>query len=535
MSNTMGKSSNHHTKTSTSQMPNAPKQKGFLKASTARWLTYGLGFIGLYLFLAWTYGPVLWRTEQESYISSSPDTMHYLLSQPMGHVYWLFRWALLLFKWPFVGGAVLAIIYTLTARLADVGFAVSRKWEGLGFVLPVAQIGWMLYRGFNLYYKNEPSLFILIATAVLAVMALLALLTWAVGRKRKKAADATVPTRVRPYGVMLTLVLMVATSCCARFVNENVIFTAQLQKMQTAQEWEEMISLARSARRPSRSVAAYHAIALEETDQLLDGMYDIAYDFPKLKLDSIDGNEEYTLFLEDCNFHAGLLNASYRNCMDRVVMDGPRVYYFKRMAICALLNGEKALCRKYLALVGNMPFESDFVEKYTAMLNNPKLIKEDAELAHVLKLSPQESNFEQQYTNPIFLGYNVGLLKGTDETLLTSIAACLYGKDIQNALPRIQVLIQKGKPLPMCVQEALCIAALKNPGMLEQIPQVGKFVPTQISSFLMDAKPYINDRLKLRHELRKQWLGTYVYYYYTENNDPEQIRTSNVPDKGGVN
>lgn len=534
----MRKTSNQHAQTTSPKKTNTQRKGLGMKAKTARWVTYGLGFMGLYFFLAWTYGDVLWRTEQESYISTSSDTMYYLLSQSMGRLYWLFRWALLVFKWPFVGGAVLALIYTLTARLADVGFGVKRRWEGLGFVVPVAQMGWMMGRGFNLYYKNEPSLFILIAVIVLAAVAVVALITTFLKKhqnKRSNVEDACTPQRVKPYGAAVAVALVVAASCSAHYFNENVILTAKLQKMQWAQEWETMVDLARSARKPSRSVAAYHAIALEETDQLLDGMFDIAYDFPKLKLDSIDGNEEYALFLMDCNFHAGLLNASYRNCMDRIVMDGPRVYYFKRMAVCALLKGEKTLCRKYLDLVGNMPFEGDFVKKYTAMLDQPKLIEEDSELTHVLKLTPKEENFEQQYSTPIFLGYNVGLLQGSDETLMTSIAACLYGKDIQNALPRIQVLMQKGKALPMCVQEALCIAALKNPGMLEQIPQVGKFVPSQISSFLMDAKPYINDRLKLRHELRKQWLGTYVYYYYTENNDPEQLRKNNVSNQNAVN
>ena len=46
---------------------------------------------------------------------------------------------------------------------------------------------------------------------------------------------------------------------------------------------------------------------------------------------------------------------------------------------------------------------------------------------------------------------------------------------------------------------------------------------SEISSFLTDARPYAKDRLKLRSELKEQWLGTYVYYYYTENNDPDQV------------
>ena len=33
----------------------------------------------------------------------------------------------------------------------------------------------------------------------------------------------------------------------------------------------------------------------------------------------------------------------------------------------------------------------------------------------------------------------------------------------------------------------------------------------------------VSDDTQLRHELRERWLGTYVYYYYTENNDPDQV------------
>ena len=43
------------------------------------------------------------------------------------------------------------------------------------------------------------------------------------------------------------------------------------------------------------------------------------------------------------------------------------------------------------------------------------------------------------------------------------------------------------------------------------------------------------DRLRLRHELRDRWLGTYVYYYYTENNDPDQVMKPNSTQQSGVN
>lgn len=391
--------------------------------------------------------------------------MHGLLRLPMGGIYWVGRWALLVYKWVWSGALCMAAVYTLTAWLADRAMRLPRQWDGIGFVLPAAQLGWIMWRGVNLYYKNEPSLFIIIALAVLAVVAVLALVSWLITRKLAKA---------------------------------------------------EL---------PARAVAAYYAAALEESDQLLEGQYDIPYDFPKLKLDSLDGNEEYGLFESDCNYHAGLLNAGYRCAMDKVVMGGPRLFYYKRMAVCALLMGEKALCRKYLTLIDQMPLEGAFVEKYWAMLDNPALMKDDAELQHVLSLDPREERFEQNYQQPLFLGYNIGLNSGTDATLITSAAACLYSKDLQSFLARAQILAQKGASFPSAMQQALAILNVKNHGLLQQFPQVGQFVPGEISSFYMDAKPYMGkkNRLKLRHELRERWLGTYVYYYYTENNDPEQV------------
>lgn len=83
------------------------------------------------------------------------------------------------------------------------------------------------------------------------------------------------------------------------------------------------------------------------------------------------------------------------------------------------------------------------------MLDNPALVKDDAELQHVLSLDPREERFEQNYQQPLFLGYNIGLNSGTDATLITSAAACLYSKDLQSFLARAQILAQKGLPSPV--------------------------------------------------------------------------------------
>jgi len=505
---------------------------GQMKPRAARWLTYSLGFVALGLFLVWGYGDILSRAEQESFVSTSPDAMHYLLSIRWGGLFYLSRWALLLFKWAAVGGLLLAAVHTLTARLADYALCIPRHLEGLGFLIPLSQIGWMIWRGTNLYYKNEPSLFIVVAVGALLVCAIAAGGVWLFRHRRTES----VPQTVRPCGLLLVLFLVGGVTWAVRHFNENEIYTAKMQNLSLQGRWEEMIELGRSAKRPTRAVAAYYAVALEETDQLLEGMFDIPYDFPKARLDNKEGGDEYAIFLSDATYHAGLINPAYRAAMDRTVMDGPRLFYLKRMAVCALLNGEKELCKKYLTIIGSNPFESDFVEKYEPMIANEKLIIEDAELKHVLALKPNDNHFEQNYLPPTFLGYNVGLSHGSSLALVTSAAACLYGKDLRAFLLRAEIMAQKGLPFPSCMQQAIAILALKEPALLQKFPQVSKFTTNEITAFLLDAKPLVGDRLKVRHELRDRWLGTYVYYYYTENNDPDQVRkTENEGNKAGVN
>lgn len=112
------------------------------------------------VFVTWGYGDVFERAEQNSFVTTDAEQMHYLLSQPMGQVYWLTRWVLILFKWSWLGGILLAAIYTLTARFADYALQLPRKCEGLGFIIPVAELAWVLWRGTNVYYQNEPSKFI---------------------------------------------------------------------------------------------------------------------------------------------------------------------------------------------------------------------------------------------------------------------------------------------------------------------------------------------------------------------------------------
>lgn len=526
--------------------------------SWRRWLPYAVEFVLIYVFCTAVYGDVFVRTAEENYVSTDLTTMGFLTSQAWGLLFYAGRWLLLPFLNVWVGAVVMALVLTASTVLLDRAIGLASRLNSLCSFIPGLVLGWIVFRGTNIFHRNEPSLIVLVPLALFVFSAILALVSWMIRKRNPTGGEEKARRRGRlsslPLGVLSPVIVFAALTFCAQKYNQNEILTARMQLDFLHGDWDSIIEDAQKAERPTRAVAAYYAIALVQTDQLLDRIYDIPFDYPSPRLDRNSGSEEYSLFEGDCNLCAGLLNPAYRCAMDQVVMYGPTVFNFKRLAVAALLNGEKALTEKYLSLIEKMPFEQGFVDKIRPMLSDSTLISQDENFAHILSLYPQESRFEQNYQQPAFLGYNLGLRQGSDPTLRTAIAAALYSKAINRCLPHIQILSQKtGGNLPVSVQQALTIMAQKNPQIESAFPDAVRIYEPMLASFFTQAKPIIDRRsveiagkskkeqeeIKvkynaiMRDELKEEWLGTYFYYYYCENNDPGQ--TVSPKEKAGVN
>ena len=505
------------------------------KSKTSTIALYLTGFVLLLVFTAGVYGPVFRHLAEENYFSFEALPMNYVLRFPMGKLYWLGRFMLLIFQSRIVGGVILAGVLTLIAWLVD--RPLPEKWRGAGFLVPVLLMGWGVYRGYNLYLRNEPSL-ILLWTALVLILSLVCLFF------RRKSQE-TVKFRQR-YGFLLMLILTSGLSISAWNCRQNVILSCDMQNKLMDSDWEGILDDAMMAEHPDRSVAAYHVIGLNGIGQVLERAFEIRYDFPTVQLDSIGNMDEGANYVADCNLYCGLVQPAYHTTMENLVMAGPRLMFFKRLAMCSVIRGERKLAERYLNIVGKMPFQSDFVEKYTTYLNDSTAMANDPTIARILQFAPRENQdnpmqgvFEQQYRQPTFLGYNVGVLAGSDETLNTSVAAAMYSKDLENVILRARYL-QMRRSMPLTLQQALVIASLKRPGLLENFPQVmqNPVVESEVKSFLMDAAPLseerkaaiagVTDSLQLKQlgeeydekmadALQERWLGTYMYYYYCGN------------------
>lgn len=448
----------------TATPPSASPQPFLLRfARTAKWLPYALLFAGFWWFAAFTYGEVFERAVQESFVCTDAELMKSLTDQDFGSVYVFSRYLLLVFHSPLLGGALLSLLLTASAFFLDRAFRLPLAWRGVTGLLPAALLVYCSSWGIHLYYKSEPSLFVLfsllffLASALLGIV--LPLLTKA---KTEETAEAGHKAGLRwPVGLLTAAVAVAGVHLYATQTQDNTIRTARMQLRILEGDIPALVNDGLEAPQPSRSVAAYYAVGLLYTDRLLDDLFNISYHYPDIHLKDVDGSGEYGIFNADCNFFSGLINPSYRCAMDQVVMNGPRLYYLKRMAICAIANGEQALAKKYLNIIRQVPFEDDFVAYYAPIADQPELEKQDPVIHKVLQLYPQEQQFEQHYRNPTFLGYNVGVLQGTNQALPPSIAACLYSKDLPNMAQRAIQLKQLLPVLPMPVMEALSIFSRK--------------------------------------------------------------------------
>lgn len=507
------------------------------------WMTM---LVALWAFLFFFYGDMLRVAQQRSFFVFDSLAMDYWLCQSLGWLYVTGRFLLLSCVWPLCGTLLIAGMLTLAARLLDYALGLRGWGRAVAFVAPFAYMGFLFYKGLNLFYLREPSWITNWPLLALALCAVLAAVRWAMkraqGRKVESTEVAAEPSRPLAKGVLAVFAaLWVACAAMAMTYAQNDRLTCAMECKMMEQDWDGMVQLAMTSAHPTRTVAAYHALALNQNGQLATELFNLPYQYPNAHLSrksgSFDGGLDYIVI--DCNFYAGLTRSAYHEAMEQNVLEGPTIHRIKRMTQCALLDGENALAEKYLAILKKAPFEGDFVEKYSAMLKDPGLITQDQELVGVMELQPVNDNFEQIYREPMFLGYNLALTEAkTMRGLHNSLYACLYTKDMNAFGSRIRTMLEQGVPLPKIYEEAIVVLNIKNLAVLKQI-KLSPYVLQEMKDFMGEcfAKGEKGEKKDLKKKAKKfeKYRGTYEYYYYFQNIPDENYVVPDEGEKGGVN
>ncbi len=478
-------------------------------------------FLFTWFFTGIWYGDVLYTAQQYSFFAPDATLMQFVWDRPYGPLWIIGRALLSLFHYPILGGGVLALMLSLICWLTGYSLRLSPRWRPLQYVPAGIYLGCLAYYGFDIYYQHETGMIMGIPICVLTVLTIQSLFIRSFSKKTMPSLIA-LPTDESPRQNRIGLISCLLPVVCAIILSTScrpyVRPTAHMQRQMDEQDWDGIIRTAhKHAELSCRPMAALYAIALTQTGQVTEHLFDIRYDFEELFLHNRTGQKDIgtDLYLTDGNYYAGLLQAANRNAIEHLTMEGPTCHMLKRLTQIALLNGEAEVARKYLHILSRTPFETSFVKDYNDLAEHPEHMEQADETKRIRKVEPVNDAFHTQFREPLFLGYNVALLEGRSlEALQNSIAACLYSKMLPEALMRCAPLA--GTVLPQNIADAIAIRAHKEPTLLQTFPG-NEMTVTRYRGFLQDVRPYVSDRKGHAKKLFPAYQGYYPFYYYFGN------------------
>lgn len=516
--------------------PSAAKRSRPSLAAHAEALYAVLMFASLWIFCSWVYGSVFHLSQQTSYFAWSETLMRFLLQQPFGWLYAAGRLLLTTFHYPALGGLVLALLLSACSWLVQRIFRLSGWWRVIPALLPFAFLAYFVSLDYSINYHRETSALMAFPFAALVVLSIVYGIEKLGARHRTEKGKE--PKKGALAGSMAVVVAFAALTAFSLVWRDGLRRTCTMMRQLEQSDYEGMIDAALASKHPSRSVAAYHAVALAQTGQLETRVFEIPYKYPRMQVREMDGqySDGVPVYSLDADFYAGFPNEAYSSCMENMVKIGPQIFLLKRLARAAMVNGERRLCWKYLQIIDRNPFEHEFVRKHKEYINNMQAVRNNPEYKHIYDKMPVHDQFAQIYRKPLFLGYNVRLMEGRSiEALHASLVALLYTKDLDGFLMRASLI--GNTTMPEYYQQAVVLKSLSDGSVMSSFPAIDRTRQMAVlRSFVGMAKPYLKSNQEEGRKLLKDgWTDYYPYYMYFENLTPEHADQAENKEKGGVN
>ena len=489
-------------------------------------------FVLTWIWAAWYYGSVFHISREFSFWSADTRLMQFILCQPYGILRCIGRAMLQLYKYPWLGGLLMALMLTLISwltgyclRINNFGSKVKNYLSALRFLPALLYIAVVTYHGLDIFFEARTGLIFGIPFIALVVLCIWAAIIRSF-RLRVKSEELGVRSLTNPhfsffishFSLFFIVLAFAAIIGFDMWQRPYVRVICRLLDMEYRQDWAGIQKLARAnATMSNRPMACSYAISLVQTGQVAERLFDIRMDYDSLHVHGMDWkhNNASVLYVPEGNFFGGFIQSSEHACMEQMVMTGPTIRLLKLMTKCALMREEWELADKYLTLLRRVPFEGAFCKKYGPMVRRLDLVNSDPEMALVRLTEPLHDSFENQYQQPLFMGYNLMLVEGrSQQALLNSLCVCLYTKLMPQFVERLEPLI--GTTPPSIIMDGIMLAENKNPGIAKNFTGLN-FRQPQLQSFLENMRPYMKDRPRYAYELFPRYKGYYPYYYFFGN------------------
>jgi len=226
-------------------------------------------------------------------------------------------------------------------------------------------------------------------------------------------------------------------------------------------------------------------------------------------------------------YHYGLENSCNRLTTEMGVEFGWRAEHMKYLVRSALLSGDKKAARKYINILKNALFFDEWACKYEDMLNDPKLIAKDREMAPITHMMHYKNtaNGDQSYVERFIMTQLVNNSYPADPVFQEqSLLASLWIKEPEAFWYHFNIytsLHPKG-PIPVAYQEAAYLF-----GMIEGLPDIDKmpFSPGVKDTFNKFFQTYSKYEGVEATEIRKMkgmpYTNNFYYDYHIMSKLPE--------------
>jgi hypothetical protein len=311
------------------------------------------------------------------------------------------------------------------------------------------------------------------------------------------------------------LIFSITSLLLFRLYNPQTARVIELEKLVFDEKWNEAISLHEKS--PSRNLIGqyFYNIALSETDQLCNRLFNGAQDFGTGSL-VLPWGDDHLNRGAYFYYSIGLINEAHRWAYEEMVVYGARPQNIKILAKTSLINGDLIMARKYLNILKKTYFYRTWAEKYEKLAENPVLIQSDPDLGAKLKILPKSSFFikfnEPQTNLPLLIKSQPDNRKAFEYNM----AVFLLNKNLDGVIGSISGMKERGFVfIPRYIEEAILIYQNST----HTYPDLGglSINPSTRARFESYFAAYVAARKNpatLKDKMQKDFGNTYWYYFH---------------------
>ena len=226
-------------------------------------------------------------------------------------------------------------------------------------------------------------------------------------------------------------------------------------------------------------------------------------------------------------YQYGMLNYCNRLCMEMGVEFGFRTEDYQLLVNCAVLEDDQPLARKYIGILKQTMFYSDWAEQAEALLGHPDLIAKNREMepiTHMLHYGNVLGG-DQGFTER-FLMNQLARSTCTDDPVFQeqTLLATLWTKDVGQFWQHFNdyVRLHPNEPMPRYYQEAAYLYSMVGGRTDMAKAPFDASVKDSFDRFAHSLSNYNGQEVEVAREgLYPFFWDTYYYDYYTMSNLPE--------------